>query len=72
MFDKLEGKIEEYKENHPASKVDYQLYDPEQENPLVISILTPLMDRVHKKVTLLVFCVFKVPQTSLRLLDIFV
>ena len=58
MFNEMENKIDEYKQNHSGSKINYQLYNENESDPLIITILTPLMRRVHQEVKLLITHVF--------------
>ena len=49
MFDKLEEALEDYKRSNPDASIDYQLYGGENV-PLLVSIITMLVKRVHKYV----------------------
>ncbi len=49
MFEKLAEKIEQYKAKNDEASVDFQMYDGD-DVPLLVSIVTPLMKRVHKEV----------------------
>ena len=48
MFEQLEENIKFVKEEKDI-KIEYQLYDKENESSLIIAIVTPLMTRVHSK-----------------------
>ena len=53
MFKNMETRINSYLEENKDSKIKYQLFDGPLEQPLIISIMTPLMCRVHEMVRLL-------------------
>ena len=55
MFDKMEEKVKEFLEVNEGTKITYQLYDKVENNPLILTIVTPLMQRIHKKVSELIF-----------------
>ena len=50
MFDKMEEKLKELKMNGRGTRLDYQLFNCENNNALIIALLSPLMERVHKMV----------------------
>ena len=50
MKDKLSAKLDEYKGANQDASVEYQLYGGDN-TPLIISIVTPLMKRIHKCVS---------------------
>ena len=57
MFLELERKINTFQEDHADSKVSYQPFDMENNNPLIIALVTPLMARVHEEVLVVIcFC----------------
>ena len=49
MFKELEDSIKELQESGSA-KIAYQEFDSEQKEPLILAIVTPLMERVHEMV----------------------
>ena len=49
MFEKLAEKIELYKTKNKEASIDYQMYGGDAV-PLLIAIVTPLMNRVHSEV----------------------
>ena len=49
MFVKLGEKLSEDKQNNPEATVNYQLYAGDS-IPLIVTIVTPLMKRVHKDI----------------------
>ena len=50
MFECMEEKLSEFREKHVGTVIDYQLFDPQNNDPLIIAVLTPLMERVHQQV----------------------
>ena len=44
------AKIDEFKAAEPEVKVEYSVYNNEEESPLILAIVTPLMARVHQMV----------------------
>ena len=54
MFDKMEEKVKEFLEVNEGTKIAYQLYDKVENNPLILTIVTPLMQRIHTKVSELI------------------
>ena len=51
IFDKMEEKLKELKMNDRGTKLDYQLFNRENNNALIIALVSPLMERVHKMVS---------------------
>ena len=51
MFQVLNEKIEKAKEDNPTMSIQFQAYD--ETHPLLIAIVTPLMQRVHAQVFIL-------------------
>ena len=49
MFEELVEKLCQYKQTNPEATIDYQLYASDN-SPLIVSLVTPLMKRVHKVV----------------------
>ena len=51
MFANLDKVIEEYKDQNPTSSVRYQPYleVDDQKQPFILTVITPLMHRVHEK-----------------------
>ena len=47
MLDKLSAKLDEFHEANPDASVEYQQYGGDN-TPLIITIVTPLMKRIHK------------------------
>lgn len=51
MFKLLEEKIQLLKEEDEDLHIEYKIHDRKESSSLIIAILTPLMNRVHKKVS---------------------
>ena len=51
MYDKLEERINEFMESNEGAKISYQLCNKDQNLALILAIVTPVMQRVHLKVT---------------------
>jgi hypothetical protein len=49
MFVKLAEKLSEYQQSNPEATIDFQLYAGET-TPLIVSVVTPLMKRIHKHI----------------------
>lgn len=49
MFERLAERLEQYKKDNPEATTCYQIYEGDN-TPLIIAIVTPLMNRVHKEV----------------------
>ena len=47
----MEEKLKELITNDPGTKLDYQLFNREKNNALIIVLVTPLMERVHAMVS---------------------
>ncbi|XP_066936171.1 uncharacterized protein [Clytia hemisphaerica] len=50
MLDKMEEKVKEFLEVNEGTKIAYQLYDKVENSPLILTIVTPLMQRIHSKI----------------------
>ena len=48
MYEKMELKINEYLNKYKDTRVNYQIFDGVSEQSLIITIVTPLMCRVHE------------------------
>lgn len=51
MFDKLEEKINELKSSFGETSIKYQIYDKDTDSAFILTIITPLMRRVHSMVS---------------------
>ena len=51
MFEMLASKIEEFTQKEPDTRINYQVYNTEEESPFILAIVTPLMQRVHTMVS---------------------
>ena len=51
MFEKLEEKITSLKDHWEEARIEYQLYDKKSNSTFILTIVTPLMVRVHKMVS---------------------
>ena len=51
MFEKPEEKITSLKDHWEDASIEYQLYDKENNSTFVLTVVTPLMIRVHKMVS---------------------
>ena len=53
MFDNLNARVEEYVSSHEGSSIKFQKYAEREENttPLILTIITPMMKRVHMTVS---------------------
>ena len=50
MFSLLEEKIRVLKEENEGMEIEYKIFDKEESSSLIMTIVTPLMKRVHKMV----------------------
>ena len=49
MFERLSERLQQYKKDNSEATTCYQMYEGD-DTPLIIAIVTPLMNRVHKEV----------------------
>ena len=58
MFESLQERAKVYKEEHAEASIEYQEYEELEENvvPFILVIITPLMKRAHKMVSVAVCC----------------
>ena len=49
MYERLAERLEQYKKDNPDATTCHQIYEGD-DTPLIIAIVTPLMNRVHKDV----------------------
>ena len=49
MFERLSERLQQYKKDNPEATTCYQMYEGD-DTPLIIAIVTPLINRVHKEV----------------------
>ena len=57
MFERLAERLEQYKKDNPEATTCYQIHEGDN-TPLIIALVTPLMNRVHKEVQQSVEMVF--------------
>ena len=58
MFEKLQEKITSLKDHREEASIEYQLYDKENNSAFILTIITPLMIRVHKMVKLTICIIY--------------
>ena len=50
MSEVLKSRIDDLQQSHPEFEISYQQLDLESNCPLILTIVTPLMKRVHEQV----------------------
>ena len=57
MFENMVGRLKKYVDANTSAEMTYQIYNRDDDVPLIVVIVTPLMARVHSQVATICFTI---------------